>query len=624
MTDVAALLEPLAGEISDQAGVLAPVQQQIAQAEAALSAHDARSAIATAQAASERATQTQQALQTYRAIRAGIVQGRKDAEALAADGYRMDASHAALDQARAMLEAAASALQRGELAAGPLDSAQRELARAQANGTGLVQLREENERRVQSMEERGEQVAALIEEGQGSFDLVDDFAESSWSDIRGNGSEAQKAADQAQDLWERAATRNTMETQEFAGARDDLNAATILLDRAETLIEAILKRLKDLQTARDAARDELAAAAADIAAGQQFVQSNDPDVSAEPAERLRRASLLLQEAQAEADKPQPDWLALVKKAQEANAEADAALATARSEVEAIQKLREQIARAQPIARAEVEKIGNFVGIHANDITSGNQQVFNELQQQAQRADAALQQANSVEDEARRASLEEAFNRYTRLQESAQHVYTRMYDDFKRSEGLREQLGQARGRASLALNEAVRLAGSYGAVISASSEPKRLIDRATELLRRIPSRAEGEATIKALIDSANQARSDADQAARLIRNQYSQMSPGPIIGGGLPGSILGDLLDPDDFRRPRRGGGFPDVGRMPDFGDLGGWGSPRGDRSGGDRGGGGSRSGGSWGGGSRSGGSWGGGSRSGGGGWGGGNRSGGGW
>lgn len=631
MTDVAALLEPLSGEMPNRDGVLAPLAQQIAQAVAHMDAHDMRSAIATAQVASEAAHLLQNALHSYRTIRTAIVAGRNAAQTLEADGYRMNASHGDLDQARTALEAAATAMQQGTLPQEPLDTARRALESAQANGPGVVQLRDENAQRIVALEQRGDQLAAMIAEGQRQFDEIATFAESTWSDIRGNGTEAQKAADQAEALWQRAANQNTMEVQGFTIARDDLAAASEQLDRATTLIKTIGTRLSDLQSARAAAQDELAAAAADIAAGQRFIQANDADIAEAPEQRLQRAVALLHQAQAEAANERPDWIALVRLAQTANAEADAALADARSEVETIAKLRTQIPRAQQVAVAEVQKIEQFAHIHPNDLAPADQRALDGLRQQSQQAAAALQRAASVEDQARRRALEDAFGQYTALQGAAAQVYDSVYGAFQRNEELRQQLGTAHGRAVLALNQATQLASTYASLLPANAEPLRLIERANDALRRIDERNRNEATTTGLIEAANQARIDAEQAAHLIRTQYTGMNPGPLISGDMVGPILGELLDPRNQRQRRHGrpdfGGLPDLGDLGDLGGLGGlggWGSPRGNERPNRGDGNGSRSGGSWGGGSRSGGSWGSGSRGGGDWGGGGGRSGGGW
>jgi hypothetical protein len=585
----------------NQAGVLAPAQKLLEQAEAQFAAHDAGAAITTAQAASEQAKQLREQLQRYLALRAAIVQGRKDAEATRADGYNVDASHAELDKARDLLGQAAQSLQQGGAPQALFDQLQARLEDAHTYGPGLVGVRESNSERITTIEKRGEQVAELIVLGREQFDIVDEFAESSWSDIRGNGTEAQNAADQAQSFWESAKELNTMEAQGFIQARDELNQADSLLDKATALIDAIVKRLSDLQAARSAAQEELTSAQSDISIAEQYIRSNDPEISTEPDQRLAQARAYLQEAQAEAQQAKPNWLELVRLAQAANSEADTALSNARSEVEATRKLLEQIERARTIAQSEVEKIEQFVRIHNDDFNASQLQMIDALHRQAQLAQAGLQQSQQVEDFARRKKLEESYQAYTELQSQTQQVYQTLYAHFQQLDSWRKQLNQKREEAELTLNRAVALLNSQ-MVRSLYDEPTKLINDAKVLLNSVARGANNEAAIKKQIEVAHEAKVKAERALQLLRSANQHQSRGPIGPGPIiiSGGGWGERRDRGSWSS---GGGYsrPSRPSRPSSG-----GSSR-----------------TWGGGSRAGGSFGGGSRSGGG-FGGGKRSGGGW
>jgi hypothetical protein len=344
LADATQLLDPLADALADRDAVLTALREQVARAEAALAEHDARLAIELAQGTQELLNSLTLTVQSYGDLQARIQQLREEAAVLEAQGYRVAASHDALDTAHAALGNAAAALQRDGPAAtsAPLGEAGPALELAIAQGRGLIALRAENEQRSLALGVQARQVTALIEAARQAFDLVDEFAESTWSDIRGNGSEAEVSAAEAATLWRRAVARNTLETQEFAAAREDLIALEALLTRTTGLSEAIIQRLKDLEHARAIAKQELAAAAADVAAGNSYLANHDADIGKQPEEQLRRAAELLAQSEAEAAKPKPDWLALVRLAQAANAEADAALAGARSEVATMDKLRAQV------------------------------------------------------------------------------------------------------------------------------------------------------------------------------------------------------------------------------------------------------------------------------------------
>jgi hypothetical protein len=294
---------------------------------------------------------------------------------------------------------------------------------------------------------RARQVAALIQTARQTFDLVDEFAESTWNDIRGNGSEAEASAAEAAKLWQGAVARNTLENQEFAAAREDLNAIEAQLARAASLSEAIIQRLKEPEHAREIAKQELAAAAADVVAGNSYLAAHDPDIGKQPEEQLRKAADLLAQSEAEAAKPKPDWLALVRLAQTANAEADAALAGARSEVETMDKLRAQVQRAQQLAASEVQRAKRFYETHRSDLGWSISDSLHDLQEQLQLAHDALRQAENLAEEQRREALEHARGRFVNVDGRADQVYAKLYAAFQDVEAARQAEEAARRSSS---------------------------------------------------------------------------------------------------------------------------------------------------------------------------------
>jgi hypothetical protein len=501
---------------------------------------------------------------------------------------------AAFDRAEGLLRQSAQALEQGPEQAAPLlDQAEAARAEGVGRGGGMPALRRENDARLPQVEQAGEQLAAYIAEGRQAFDAVDEFAESTWSDIRGNGSEAEAAAARAHALWQRAAERNTMEAQDFLGAKEDLDAAEEEVAHARTLIDTIMQRLKDLEAARDAARAELAAAQADIDAGWAFVRSHDPDIGKQPEQALTQAAALVEQVGSELAKERPDWLAIVKQAREANRLADESLVSARGEVEEMDKLRGQVARAQQLATGEVQKIVKFTGLHADDLPRQSEPQLNALQADVQAAYVALKSAEQREEQARASALRDALERYTALEEQAEKLYGDLYAGFQRVEQLRKQVAQEAERAERAVARAEQLYQTYGGYIPSSSEGIVLLKEARETLGRIGA-VRDEAEVKRAIKAAAEARELAERAEQIFRNEIAARQ-GPAQGGDnlgdfVGGVLVGTLLNSGGGRHRRHGGS--------------GWG-------------------GSWGGGSSGGGSWGGGS-SGGGSWGGGSSSGGGW
>jgi hypothetical protein len=595
LADAAQRLQALDQDFARPDAIIRPAGDMVGRAESLLAEHRAADAIAASGAASAVIDELNQILASYADLREGISAGRAGAEKAAAQGYRVEAGMKALATAEERLQQAATTLEHDVGAARTLLE-QAEAARAEGvdRGGGMPALRRANDERLPAIKQAGEQLAAYIDEGRKAFDLVDEFAENTWSDIRGNGSEAQAAATRAQDSWERATTRNTMDEQDFLGAKEDLDEAEKQIALARTLVDSILQRLKDLEAARDNARQEISTAQKDIEQGWNYVRANDPDVGKTPEQSLAQAEELIKQANAELAKPRPDWLAIIKQAQEANRLADQSLANARSEVEAMDKLRQQATHAQQLATAEVQKIIQFVSLHPNDIPASSEQELNQLQAAVQHAYQTLKSAEQAEEQVRADDLRAAIARYTELQASTDKLYDQIYATFQHMEELRKRVAAEVQRAAAAVAEAEHTLQSYAGMIRQRSQGIQLLEQARAALASIGP-INSEADMKHALATATEARNAAEQATRDFREQaraYQRAnqrddSLGDFVGGVVVGSLLGG------------GGGSHHHG------------------------GGGSWGGGSWGGGSSSGGSWGGGSSSGGG-WGGGSSSGGGW
>ncbi len=516
LTGVAERLPAFGNELADHAAVLAPIQQAIHRAEAAMAQFAAEEAIAAAQAASVIGATLTDLLDRYATARAAVAQGRRAAERLAAEGYRMDGGHAALDTARAALDRLARALQQGALteAGQAIADAEAALTRAQQDWLELPSIRADNERRIAALAERGPQIAERIAAGREAFDLVDEFAESAWSDIRGNGSEAEAAAERAFEHWEQAKAANTMEAQEFLTARSFLDAAEQELDHVERLIGAIIDRLRALEEARAIARDLLAEAARSIAAGKTFVAAHNPDVSPQADQWLAQAAALLQTAQAEAAKEKPDWLKLARDAQEADRLADAALASARDEMEQTARLRERAQQLQQLATAEVQKLVHYVTVHDADLSPTTRQQIEQVRQRVQQAYRALQQAVQREDEARRQALREAIEQYQALMAQAGEVYQAAHSDVQRLEELRAALNQTLQQARERLDQIERICATLPTTMAAAYTGKLTALRQRFHQIRLP--ITGEAAISATLTEASAIVAAADELLAELR------------------------------------------------------------------------------------------------------------
>lgn len=445
------LLGPLAAVIANSEGVLAPIREQIAQAEAAFANHDARQALVFAQTTAALTANLGTTVEQYGTLQGCITQLHDEAAVLQRQGYNLAESHAALMKAQTALDAGAAALERAgsEAAMTPLAAVAPLLEQARTNGRGLLAQRAANDQRLLDLGVRARTVAALLVDAHAKFDIVDEFAESTWSDIRGNGSEAEKAAAEAEAMWQQALERNRVDQGAFVAARDDLNTVEAALARATSLCQAITGRLADLEHARAIAQEELAAAASDVELGTSFIGQHDADIGANPEAQIAKAAQLLAQAQTEARNSKPDWLALVRLAQAANAEADGALVGGRSEVEAMDKLRGQIEHARQLAASEIQRAERFHELHRGDISWSSVDSLQSLRSQLYQAGTALQEAEQLQEEERRAALQRAHSQFTSAESRAGQVYATFYQEFQRAEAARRaaEEEEARRRSS---------------------------------------------------------------------------------------------------------------------------------------------------------------------------------
>jgi F0F1-type ATP synthase membrane subunit b/b' len=544
LADAAERLAALDQDFANPGAVMRAGAELVARAESLLGEHRAADAITAAGAASAAIDNLNALLARYADLREGLSAGRAGAQKAAEQGYRVEAGLAAFDTAEERLRQAAAALERDVDSAGALlDAAEAARAEGVARGGGMPALRQDNDERLAKVQQAGEQIDAHIAEGRRAFDIVDEFAESTWSDIRGNGSEAEDAAARAREFWEQATRRNTMEEQDFLGAKEDLDAADQNIAYARQLVDAILQRLKDLEAARDAARQDVAEAQADVEQGWGFVRSNDPDVGKDPERALGQAEELLKQAGAELARDRPNWLAIVKQAHEANLLADQAIANARSEVEAMNRLRAQAQHAQQVATAEVQKIIQFLSIHGDDVPEASERKITALQSDVQGAYAAIQSAERDEETTRAGDLRDAIARYTALQTSAEALYAEIYAAFQRLDDLRKRVTSEVQRAAAAVASAERLRQAYAAIL-ARSEGVRLLQQAQAALQSIGS-PRGEQALGRALQIATDARANAERAEQLFRQQVRMHQPASQ-------GDLGDFLGASQsFRRLAR-------------------------------------------------------------------------
>jgi hypothetical protein len=474
-------------------------------------------------------------------------------------------------------------------------------------------MHKENVAALNALQTAGEETKALIAHGAAAFDKVDEYAVSSWEDIRGNGTEAQRAADEAYRLWQEASKLNAVtpdSPQDFEGAREAIAAANEHLGRARVLVTAILDRLKNIEESRRVAEDEISAAEHDWRAGREFVSRYDPDITPKPAVLLKEAADLVAEAKREMAQRNPDWIKVVRLAREANDRADRALADARSQAEAMQARRSKARTLGQQAETSLSRATNFANIHRDDVT---REVFPAIEVAERnlaegRALASRGEMEAVQDVERARALDAAAAAFTQVIGMADAAYNQAFQQFQALETARKDAYAALQRADAAVRETASYIDENSSVLGQETH-----DMLEESINLLPKWAQSgnEATYKAITQRAREAENIAERAYNQAAGEVSEHREresaermadivGTIIAIGAQAAMS------SAGRRSSRGGGGGWGG-----GGIFGGGGGRGGSSGGGWGGGGS-SGGGWGGGGSSGGSWGSGGSSGGG------------
>lgn len=548
-------------------------------------------------------------------------------------GYKLPSADEPLDKTLASLSKAAQHLEQGDTAGfgEAVNKAASQSTQSSSDIESIVALRAANEKALADLRSQGEQVKSYIAEGATVFDQVDEYAESSWHDIRGNGTEAQSSADRAQALWEEASSLNSLvedSAQDFNQAQSLIKESYARLDRARTLISAIIDRLKNIQESHRTAQTEITSAAHDIQIGQSFVQSYDRDITPHPAELLKTASSLLEEARKEATQPKPDWIAVVAKARSANDTADKALQEARSQHEAIEARRMKLDTLLQQAAASVSRVVNFATVHKSDITKD---VLDAIDIAVQRLEQGKQMAaqldkGKLEDVALSNAYDDAINVLVMDQGMADQAYTNAYNQFAALENLRVTLDSAVRSARHSIEKASEFIAYHNQAVGDYADS--LLEQARSTMPVVREGANA-STLNAYIAAANQAHSLADQAynrAMSENDKYEEeqdrrrRDDGAEIAANIAIGVLGALLSSGSSSRSSGGGSSWGSGGSS-------WGSGGSSWGGGGSGGsshsGGGSSGGGWGGGGSSGGSFGGGGSSGGS-WGGGGSTSSGW
>ncbi|MDP3771255.1 MAG: hypothetical protein Q8R16_03070, partial [bacterium] len=220
------------------------------------------------------------------------------------------------------------------------------------------------------------------------------------------------------------------------------------------------------------ARQELDAAAADIARAEEYERQHDADIDDAVKDELRRAREIYQQASRLEDRTgKPDYLEIVRLAQEANGLADRILAKCQSEYEAAERLRKKATSAVRDAELAVAGAQGYISGHTYDIGE-------EVRAALRIANGALQSARAMRDPTQQvAEAQRAKGEAERAHRQAQ------YDVERRS------------RARLDASDAVAFIA--GAAVGQAMAPRGRTAHVNDGVQRAapsaPSRSSGHAT-----------------------------------------------------------------------------------------------------------------------------------
>jgi uncharacterized membrane protein YgcG len=602
------------------ARTLAHARARLSQAESALAAKPPLflQAYDSARSARSLAEQMSAAIKQLSSTYSSLAQHKGELEEARSKGFKLVESDRLFAETLSGLSAAAQKLEVADIAGftEALQSASALVSRAEHAVRDEIALQAANGQALDRLKADGEAIKTLIQQGAQAFDKVDEYAESSWLDIRGNGTEAQTAADDAYGLWTEASALNAVSPespQDFVQAREKVDEANRLLEKARTLIAAIFDRLKHLEESKRIAADEIEAARRDIAAGHSFISQHDQDISPSPDNMLTEAEKSLRLAQEEMGRPKPDWISVVAQARKANDLADKSLANARSEAEAMQARRQKARTTAQQAEASLSRAANFASVHHADLDTSVIAGIKAAQESMERAQGALAQAESEgrEDLARAEALDKAAEYFKVAQQAADAAYEAASSQFTAREALRREAYEELQSAEASIRSAAAFMQAHDGVISAQSvgalqaaidampawrdgaDPAYLqgISKAAKQVERKAAAAQDTAEAEV---RAHSERQNADEMQDLLGTLLT-IGAATVLSGG------GRRRDPGWGRSS--GGGIGGI-----FGGSSGSGGGGGGSSSGGWGGGGSDSG-SWGGGGSSSGSWGGGGSS---------------
>lgn len=273
----------------------------------------------------------------------------------------------------------------------------------------LSKKKQEAEAAVPALALRVEQVKQTINDSRGIFErLSEEYAESAWESVRGNGTEAENRVNWALEAQDDARIAIGTDQQDWQKALGLVEKGNNWLTEAESLVKSISELEVNLVAARRDGPNEVETARVDIAKAWEYINQYDEDIRESLEDDLHAAEGKNDLAKEELGKEQPDYFQICKLARESNEAADKILIQARSEHEAAERLRAKAASARRDADAKVSIARKYVEDHHPVVQNEARNYLNDAIEALRKADAAIDinaqislavQAESAADEA---------------------------------------------------------------------------------------------------------------------------------------------------------------------------------------------------------------------------------
>jgi uncharacterized membrane protein YgcG len=340
----------------------ADLAKQFMQGAASLGALDAtvERAKSDAQKAPARIAEAREAIEVSKA----------SVETVRGKGFRVTAADELLAKATSALVQADTLLREKRGAAATQSAMQAiESARSATNASNAqVQLKERLDRDIAQTRTITKSSEQRIESAYQLFTSMSQrYAEELWVHIQGNGTESEKRIDTALELLDEAGALASMDKQDWIAAKQSLQRASVAVQEADELINAIIELNKQIEIAEKNAPLEVQAAQADITRAWQFIKAHDADVADALEDTLRAVEQSLALASDELTKEKPNFIRAYKAAIKANGDADRILATAENEHETAERKRRQAENQRAEAKRSIDAAERYINIHKADV-----------------------------------------------------------------------------------------------------------------------------------------------------------------------------------------------------------------------------------------------------------------